>query len=357
MKNLRILLFIYPIALLFSCSSESTDNAQLDANISPVIPRVSSTIVDIKVEDNQQVKKGDILLMLDDVPFKLAVERAEIALMQAKKNLTIADINKQSASVNVANTQSSTAALEANLSAVESSIESAQEQLSVATKNFERYQTLLKQGAATQQQFDQMKAAKTDAEARMQSALSQKISLEKQIAASRYQVAGRKTQLSGSTENISMAELNVKSAENQLKEAQLRLSYCTIKAPVDGIVSQKNVELGQLVNIGSPLMAIADDTDVWVVANFKETQIEKMKPGQEVEVKVDTYSDQEFTGKIESIAQATGAKFSFIPADNATGNFVKVTQRIPVKILLNEYDKQAYSLKAGMSVEATVNID
>jgi membrane fusion protein (multidrug efflux system) len=124
---------------------------------------------------------------------------------------------------------------------------------------------------------------------------------------------------------------------------------------VDGIVSKKNIQIGQVVAPGQPLMAIADSKKIWVVANFKETQLEKIHPGQKAEIEVEAYSDGNFSGKVESIAQATGAKFSFLPADNATGNFVKVTQRIPVKIMLDEGAQKKYALRAGMSVNVTVN--
>jgi membrane fusion protein, multidrug efflux system len=138
-----------------------------------------------------------------------------------------------------------------------------------------------------------------------------------------------------------------------LEAAQLQLSYCYITAPASGIVSKKNVQKGQVVSIGQPLMAVANDANVWVVANFKETQITDMKVGQSAEIKVDAYDNKTFNGKIESFSQATGSKFSLLPADNATGNFVKVTQRIPVKIVLSDNNKE-FPLRAGMSVTVKV---
>jgi membrane fusion protein, multidrug efflux system len=149
----------------------------------------------------------------------------------------------------------------------------------------------------------------------------------------------------------------VKQAENNLESAKLQLSYCTITAPANGVISKKNVQKGQVVAIGQPLMAVTNNQNIWVVANFKETQIEKMKVGQEADIEVDAYGDKVFKGKIESFSQATGSKFSLLPADNATGNFVKVTQRIPVKIVLTELKNNASILKAGMSVAVKVNTE
>lgn len=351
MKSIHTLLLMSSISVLMvSCSSEGTDNAQLEADINPVIPKINGTVVEIRVADNQLVKKGDTLVIMDDDTHKIAVEQAEIALEQASRNVRVAANNKTSANVNVSNVTANSDAVLANLSSANATIESAQAQLAVAEKNYERYSQLLQQKSATQQQFDRAKADKVDAEAKLQTAISQRNVLMKQIDASKLQIANTHTQLSNTGENVGLAELAVKQAQTNLDAAKLQLSYCTILAPADGIVSKKNVQIGQVVAVGTPLMAIADDKKVWVVANFKETQIEKMHPGQAAEIKVDAYPDITFTGKVESLAQATGAKFSFLPADNATGNFVKVTQRIPVKVTVTENHNPQYPLRAGMSV-------
>ena len=342
--------------LLSGCSTEGTDNAQLEADISPVIPKINSTVTQINVSDNQQVKKGDILVVLDTATFAIAVRQSKIALLQAERNVKVAANGKSSADVRVSNMAANTDALSANLNSSNSSIASAQAKLQVAQKNYDRYAVLLQQQSATQQQFDQVKADKIDAESKLDAAISQRNSLLKQIQASKLQVANTKTDVATNAENISVAELAVKQAQANLDAAKLELSYCTIVAPADGIVSQKNVQVGQVVAIDQPLMAIANNKKVWVVANFKETQLEKMRAGQEAEIDVDAYPDVTFTGKVESFSQATGARFSFIPADNATGNFIKVTQRVPVKILIQENNNSQYPLRAGMSVYAKVKI-
>lgn len=355
MKAIYTFLPVLFISLLMvGCSGEGTDNAQLETDISPVIPKVNSTVVDIRVTDNQQVKKGDTLIILDDATYKIAVEQDEIALLQASRNVKLAGINNTSANVNISNVTANSDAVFANLSSSNATIESAKAQLAVAEKNYERYSALLQQKSTTQQQFDQVNADKIAAEARLQTAIGQRDALLKQIDASKLQIVNTRNQLSGTNENIGLAELSVKKAQADLDASRLQLSYCTIVAPADGIVSRKNVQIGQVVAIGQPLMAIANDKQVWVVANFKETQLEEIRPGQDVNVEVDAYPDTTFSGKVQSLAQATGARFSFLPADNATGNFVKVTQRVPVKITLAENNSPRYPLRAGMSVYVKV---
>lgn len=354
MKTIYTLPLLVLSVLLMRCSREGTDNAQLEADISPVIPKVNSTVVEVRVADNQLVKKGDTLVVLDRATFTIAVEQARIALLQAKQNLKVAGINKTSSHVDVSNATANSYAVSVTRASADAAIEAANVRLAVAVKNYERYERLLKSNSATQQQFDQVNADKVEAEARLQAAIGQRDALLKQIDASQFRVTNSRNNLSSNTENISLAELSVKKAQTDLDAANLQLSYCTIVAPADGIVSKKNVQVGQVVSIGQALMAIADNKKIWVVANFKETQLEDIRPGQDVDVEVDAYPDTTFTGKVESLAQATGARFSFLPADNATGNFVKVTQRVPVKITMSENKNARYPLRAGMSVYVTV---
>ncbi|NJN32953.1 MAG: HlyD family secretion protein [Saprospiraceae bacterium] len=169
-----------------------------------------------------------------------------------------------------------------------------------------------------------------------------------------HHISTTQSTINTSDNGIALAELAVKQAEANLESAQLLLSYCVIKAPASGVISKKNVQKGQVVGIGQPLMAITNHEKIWVIANFKETQIEKMKIGQEAEIEVDAYEKKVFKGTIESFSQATGAKFSLLPPDNATGNFVKVTQRIPTKILIDEAKDTNYPLRAGMSVKVKI---
>ncbi len=340
MKKIYQILFASTMLLASCGGKESTDNAQIEANISPVIPKINGTVEQVLVADNQVVKEGDVLIILDDANYKIVVQQAEVALALAKQNVSLSLSNKNTVNSNFNTVQAST--LSAN-----AAIDAANVRLEVATKNFDRFQTLLAQKSATQQQFDGIKAEKDAAEAQLKM-------VRAQAEAAKSQVTSTRSNVETSSNGVSIAEISVKQAENSLDAAKLQLSYCTIKAPCNGVVSKKNVQKGQVVAIGQPLMAIADNKNVWVVANFKETQMENMRIGQEVEIDVDAYGKHSFNGKIQSFSQATGAKFSLLPPDNATGNFVKVTQRIPVKISINDNKDSAYPLRAGMSVNATV---
>lgn len=356
MKQITSTLFIALSILFASCSGkEKTDNAQLETNISPVIPNINSTVVKVFVEDNQVVKEGDTLVMLNDAKYKIAVQQAEIAVALAKQNVKVSRSSRGTASSSVSSASANSSAVAANMSATKAGVDAALVRVEVTGKNYQRFENLLEQKSATQQQFDGVKAEKENAEAALRIAQAQVTSLNKQIEASKYQVATTQTTVATSDNSIGLAELSVKQAENNLEAAKLQLSYCAITAPANGIISKKNVQKGQVVAIGQPLMAVADNQRIWVVANFKETQIEIMKEGQEVEIEVDAYSKKAFTGKVASFSQATGSKFSLLPADNATGNFVKVTQRIPVKIEFTEGKDANYPLRAGMSVTVNVN--
>ena len=348
--------FLIALSVLFaSCSGkEKTDNAQLETNISPVIPKINSTVVKVFVEDNQMVKEGDTLVMLDDANYKIAVQQAEIAVALAKQNVQLSRSSRGTVASSVSSAAANSSAVAANMSAAKAGVDAALVRLDVTNKNYQRFKNLLEQKSATQQQFDGVRAEKENAEAQVRIAQAQISSLNKQIDASKYQVATTQTTVATSDNSIGLAELSVKQAENNLEAAKLQLSYCAITAPANGIVSKKNVQKGQVVAIGQPLMAVADNNKIWVVANFKETQIEKMREGQEVEIEVDAYSKKTFKGKVASFSQATGSKFSLLPADNATGNFVKVTQRIPVKIEFTGGKDANYPLRAGMSVTVKV---
>jgi len=341
MKNIKTLVLLFIATFAIGCGGkQKTDNAQLETNISPVIPKINSTIISVLVEDNQAVKEGDILIQLDNANYKIAVQQAEVALALAKQNVTLSKSNKNTAASSVSSVQAATSSANAG-------VEAARVRVDVTTKNYNRFKNLLEQNSVTQQQFDGVKAEKEATEAQLKIALGQ-------AQASKYQVATSQSAVTSSDNGISIAELAIKQAENNLEAAKLQLSYCTITAPCDGIVSKKVAQKGQVVSIGQPLMAITNNNKIWVVANFKETQVAEMKVGQDVTIEIDAYDDKEFSGKVQSFSQATGSKFSLLPADNATGNFVKVTQRIPVKIVFTEKSNNDFPLRAGMSVTVAV---
>lgn len=353
MKNSLPYISILVIIFLASCGGkQSTDNAQLETDISPVIPKINGTVSKIFVEDNQVVKEGDTIMKLDDANYIIAVKQAEIAVLIAKKGTSLARSNKDVIGANINSVTANSNAVAANLYSAQAGVNAAKVKLEVSNKNYQRFKTLLEQKSTTQQQFDGIKAERDANEQLLKIAEGQVTALQQQIAASKTQITSTAANANPLNEGIGLAELNVKQAEANLEAAQLQLSYCVITAPCNGVISKKNVQKGQVVAIGQPLMAITNNTKVWVVANFKETQIRNMKVGQEAEIEVEAY-DKTFKGKVESFSQATGSKFSLLPADNATGNFVKVTQRIPVKIVITDSNNE-YPLRAGMSVSVKV---
>jgi membrane fusion protein, multidrug efflux system len=352
-KKVKILMYISIAIVIASCGGkQDTDNAQIEAEISPVIPKINGTVSKIFVEDNQVVKEGDTILILDDANYNIAVKQAEIAVLTARKNVSFVRSNKTVIGANVSSVTANSNAIASNLNAAQANVAAARVKVEVSNKNYLRIKNLVEQKSATQQQFDGVKAERDASEQLLKIAEGQVLALQQQIAASKSQISSTAASETPLNENIGLAELSVKQAETNLEAALLQRSYTVITAPCDGVVSKKNVQKGQVVGVGQPLMAIANNTKAWVVANFKETQIKNMKVGQEAEIEVEAY-DKTFKGKVESFSQATGSKFSLLPADNATGNFVKVTQRIPIKIIIEEKSNE-YPLRAGMSVTVTV---
>lgn len=322
---------------------EETDDAQVEADINPIIPKVSGYVAKLYVEDNQSVKKGDTLVVLDDRDLALRVLQAEAALENAKAN-----VNSSGASYSTS--QQSVLSATSNMEAAEGNVELAKVKLRRAENDFKRFQALLETKSITQQQFEQAEAERDAAAKQLQVAERQRQALSSEASA-------RKGQSTVSQRNITLAETMVKEREAELKFAKLQLSYAYIIAPTDGVVSKRAVQEGQLVQAGQSLFALVTDRSKWVVANFKETQLEKMRPGQIVEISVDAFPDETFEGKIQSISPATGAKFALLPPDNASGNFVKVVQRVPVKVVLTGSPETTGLLRAGMNVSVDVHLD
>jgi membrane fusion protein (multidrug efflux system) len=322
---------------------EETDDAQIEANISPVIPRIGGYVMEIRVRDNQKVKKGDTLVILDNRSELIQLEQAEAALKAAQSNLSVA---------NAATTASraSISAYEANVSTAAAQIEAAKVTLRRATQDYERYSNLIKDHSITLQQFEQAEAAKLSAERQLQVLMGQE------------KAATRQTHAAASQSNTTAQQVNVVNASIQqrladIENVKLNLSYTVITAPQDGIVSKVPIQIGQLLVPGQMLFSIVSDTDTWVVANFKETQLEKMQAGQKVTVHIDAYPGIEFEGKVTSFSPATGARFSLLPPDNASGNFVKVVQRVPVKVELVSIPKTAHTLRPGMNAAVDVHLN
>lgn len=298
-----IAIIIIGFVIVEATKYQSTDDAYVDTTTVSVSPKVSGQIVKVLVKDNQTVKAGQVVAVIDKIDYQVKLEQATAAYEKAL-------LNQQNA--------------HANLNAANSEIE-------LARKDVERYQNLYKAGAVSKQTLDRavtnlesMQAKQTTAE---QSIFSKNPSKSAKVAD---------------------ADLNVLKA--QKKAAELALQYTDIIAPIDGTVSNKKVEVGMMVQPGTPLFVIVPH-DVWVVANYKETQIRGMKKGMPVDIKIDTYPNKVFKGKIDSIQRSSGAKASLFPPENAVGSFVKIVQRIPVKIVFTEsINPDEYEIIPGMSV-------
>jgi len=312
---------------LYYQNHETTDDAQVDADISPVVARVGGYVNEIRFRDNQFVKAGDTLVILDDKDYKIRLEQAMASLTSARQSVNVSESNVTEAKTGI--------------TTAEANVEAAKVQVWKTTQDFERYQNLYNDHAITKAQFDDAKAAKDAADA--------------QLAIAQSQVPVQTKKVSTNEKQVGATASNITSRQADIDYAKLQLSYTVIVAPVNGIISKRNIQIGQLVEAGQTLFAIVHDGDVYVTANFKETQMEHLKIGDSVDVTADAFTDKNIKGTIQSFSGATGAKFSLLPPDNATGNFVKVVQRIPVKITLRADSAMMTTLRPGMSVSVVVH--
>lgn len=310
----------------FISSHIETDDAQVEGNIVPVLPRVGGFIEKIHVIDNQKVNEGMLLVELDSADLALKLDQAIAAHETSVSNIA------------VAKSQVEDARLAAQLA--QTSIEAPKTNLWRAKKEYDRYNDLYEQKLATPQKLDEVKADFETAQA--------------QFDVANQKSESAKVQLKTVQNQLKVAEANADMRQKEINVAKLQLSYTKIYAPVSGVVSKKTVQEGQLIQPGQPLMSLVQSNEVWITANYKETQLEGMNVGNEVVVKVDAYPGTDFKGKVESIGGATGAKFSLIPPDNASGNFVKVVQRVSVRIALESTPEVAAMLKPGLSVQTIV---
>jgi len=311
---------------VFLQSHAETDDAQVDGDISPVIARVSGYVQEIRFKDNQYVHAGDTLVILDDRDYKIKLDQALAAQTAAQKNVA-------AAGAAIAESQSNIAVQKAN-------IEQAQVRLWKATQDYGRYKNLYDDHAITKAQLDEATADRDAAQANLDAAKSQVPVIDRRINTSRVQTVA--------TSAI------IDSRKADVDYARLQLTYTVITAPASGIISKRNIQLGQLVQAGSPLFSVVHE-DIYVTANFKETQLSDIKDGQKVDIRVDAFDKQVIPGTVESFSGATGAKFSLLPPDNATGNFVKVVQRVPVRIHIDADSSTLLRMRPGMSVDVTVH--
>jgi membrane fusion protein (multidrug efflux system) len=375
--------------LWLTAGHESTDDAQIDAHLTQIAARVGGTITKVLVDDNQPVEAGAVLVELDPRDYQVTVDRMRAELADAEANAIAArsnvPITSATASGNlttarggVTQAQSGVAASEKEVEAARARLITAQARLreaeanaTKAARDVERLRGLLAKDEVSQQQFDATAAAAdaqraaadssrsqvAEAEAGIrvaESKLTQAQAGEQQAHAELQTAQTGPSQIQATQARAAAADARVLTARANLAQAELNLQYAVVKAPVRGVVSKKGINVGQVVQPGQPLLAIVQLHEVWVTANYKETQLKDMRAGQRAAIDVDALGGHDFKGKVDSIAGATGARFSLLPPENATGNFVKVVQRVPVKIVLDAGQDPEHLLRPGMSVNATV---
>lgn len=330
---------------IHSLSHEETDDAQVEANMNAIIPHVGGYVEKVYVEDNQKVEKGDTLFVIDNRDYLVQLEQAKAKLAAAQSQIGVAEAS-------IGSYQANAAASNAQLNSASGSIEAAKIKLWRAENDFKRYENLYKNHSITAQQYEQALAAKQEAEKQLEILKNQQ-----EASASQRKAAVSQTEIS--EKQVSVAEANFKSAQAAVDAAKLNLDYTVVTAPIAGQLSNVDLQEGQFVQPGQALFYLVNTDQKWVVANFKETQLGKMNLGQKVGIEVDAYPDMEFEGVVSAFSPATGARFSLLPPDNATGNFVKTVQRLPVKIdFTNENDAQKLQkLRSGMNVVVDVHLN
>ena len=397
-RSVKVLLVLIPLLLVIAgyfayqhyfAYRESTDDAQIDGHINPVAAKASGHVVSINVQDNAFVKAGTIVVEIDSTDYRVALERARADLVAAQSTslaasnqvpITSTTTSSQTsqAGAGVEQAERAKAVAGKDVEAARAKLESAQARVRETEANYtkamqdlQRMKMLVEKDEISRQQYDATVAYADAARAARDSARAVVEENSKAIEAGQARVAQADAriqeakaglqatrtapqQMAISRSNAQAAQARVKQAEAALRQAELNLQYTQVKAPIDGIVSQRKVELGQYAQVGQPLLAIVPLHNVWVTANYKENQLRNMRPGQKAFVTVDAYGGRKYEGHVDSIAAATGARFSLLPPENATGNYVKVVQRIPVKIVIDKGLDDLHPLRPGLSVIATV---
>ncbi|MCL5006289.1 MAG: HlyD family secretion protein [Acidobacteria bacterium] len=358
----------------YYATHESTDDAQIDGNLYPISSRINGHVIEVTVENNDFVKKGTVLVRIDPTDYKVALERAEadyaaaLARAQASKvGVPITSVHSatgiSAAQAQVLQAQAAILATEKQYLAAKARIDQTQADYIRAKSDLARYATLIKKDEVSQQQYvHALQTAQADAAA-VAAAQSVASAAEQEVSQARARLAQAQANLRASRTGpqrvrVSRAEADaaqaaVQMAKADLDQAQLNVNYTTIRAPVGGIVGKKSVEVGENVEVGQALMAVVPVEGLWVTANFKETELKDMRPGDPATIHVDAY-DRDYKGHVLDIAGATGERFSLLPPENATGNYVKVVQRIPVRIDFDPGQDPNHLLREGMSVEPTV---
>ena len=342
---------------------ESTDDAQIDGHIAPVSARVGGTVLKVNVDDNQYVETGSVLVQLDPQDYQVALDRARAEYEDA---VAAALAARTGVPIVSTTTASNLATARANLNAANKEVDAARARQQEAEANYakvsadlNRMKQLIAKDEISSQQYDAAVAAEQAARATVDAARANVAAAQSHVVQAEAQVEGAATapqQVSVTRARASAADAAVQKARANLDQAELNLQYTTVRAPFNGVVSKRSVEPGQVVAVGQPLFAVVNLEDIWVTANFKETQLHEMCPGQSVKVHVDTFG-RDYDGHVNSMGGATGARFSLLPPENATGNYVKVVQRIPVKIVFEKGQDPSHLLRPGMSAEPTVMVN
>ncbi len=360
---------------------ESTDDAEIDGHIYPVSARVGGQVIMVNYDDGQVVRKGDVLVQIDPTDYQVALARAQADYQDTQAQAEAAQFGVpvssvgslsqiRSASADMDSAQAGVTAAQKQAEAAQAQILEAQADAHKLNTDVERYRQLLGKREISQQQFDQATAAAIAANATVSARQAALLAAQAQVkqAQSRIEQATAEIRNARATPNmVAATQAKAKSADAlaqrskaALDQAQLNLAYTTIVAPVDGVVGKRSVQVGANVSSGQDLMAIVPLREIWVTANFKETQLAHMGPGQSAKIKVDTYGGRKWDGHVTSVGGATGAKYSLLPPENATGNYVKVVQRIPVRIDFDGNDKPDFNkdglLRPGMSVQPDVKV-
>jgi membrane fusion protein, multidrug efflux system len=349
---------------------ESTDDAQVQGHIMPISPRISGNIQQVNVQEGQRVKAGDVLVTIDPTDYQVALARAQADLQDAGAQAHAAKTNVPITSIS---TSSQVSAAEADVENERAGIDAAQKQVeaaqarlmeaqATAAKNnadLERYKQLVAKEEISRQLYDQAVAAAQVGQAGVDSARANLAAAQQQVVQARSKLQQAQAALQSARtapQQISVTQARAASAEATIakqqaivKQAELNLGYTVIKSPADGIVGRKSAEIGQNVQPGQELLTVVPLNDVWVIANFKETQLKNMRSGQPVKIDVDAYG-REYKGHVDAVSGATGALFSLLPPENATGNYVKVVQRVPVRIVFDQGENKDELLRPGMSV-------
>ena len=371
------------VALLFywrSTFTEDTDDAQVDGNLYQVSSRVAGQVIKVDVEEEQFVHAGDVLAEIDTRDYQVSLEQAEANLANAQAAYQEASVNVPITGVNVrtsvatsgsdvVGSAASVEQAEAQAQAAKAQVDSDKATALKAQIDVDRYTPLVAKDVISKQQYDQAVATATADQAALESAERTAKAQQDAVRMMRARLAQSQEQAQQSVKNgpdqvkaqqarAQAAAAQVQTAQAQVDQAKLNLSYARVTAPITGIVSKKSVAVGENLSVGQSLMTIVPLTDLWVTANFKETQLKKMQKDQPVEIKIDALGGRKFTGKVAQIGGATGSSLSLFPPENATGNYVKVVQRIPVRINFTNLDKenQDYALRIGMSADPTVRV-